>query len=80
MFTSATTPSLKVPLQGRVLRAEWAQGGNSIAYIVDGPAGLEHGAAVRIALADGGNDRTLFVPPPAGDTSDLEDIATVDYR
>src|SRR5205814_11757 len=52
----------------------------SIAYIVDGAAGLEHGASVRIALADGGNDRTLFVPPPAGDASDLEDLATVDYR
>jgi len=80
VFTNATTPSFKVPLQGRVLRAEWAYGGNSIAYIVDGPAGLEHGASVRIALADGGNDRTLFVPPPAGDASDLEDLATVDYR
>ena len=80
VFTNATTPSFSVPLSGRVLRAEWTRDGSWIAYVVDGPAGLERGASVRIALADGGNDRTLFVPPPAGDTSHVEDIATLDYH
>jgi hypothetical protein len=72
-----------VPLEGRVLRAEWAPqnsaGIDSIVYVVDGPEALSRGASVRIALENGANGRTLFVPPAVQGTSDIADVATVRY-
>jgi hypothetical protein len=76
------TPPVRVPLEGRVLRAEWVaseSGIDSIVYIVDGPEALSRGASVRIALESGGNGRTLFVPPAVEGTSDVTDIAAVRY-
>ena len=82
-FVSAgTSPPVRIPLEGRVLRAEWvasSSGIDSIVYIVDGPESLSRGASVRIALENGGNGRTLFVPPAIQATSDVTDIATVHY-
>ena len=82
-FISAGTTPVRVPLEGRVLRAEWAPansaGIDSIVYVVDGPEGLSRGASVRIALESGGNGRTLFVAPSVQGTSDITDIATVRY-
>jgi WD40 repeat protein len=81
-FASDGTPPVRVPLEGRVLRAEWAassSGIDSIVYIVDGPEALSRGASVRIALENGANGRTLFVAPAAQGTSDITDIATVRY-
>jgi WD40 repeat protein len=82
-FISAGTTPVRVPLEGRVLRAEWAPansaGIDSIVYIVDGPEGLSRGASVRIALESGGNGRTLFVAPSVQGTSDITEIATVRY-
>jgi hypothetical protein len=80
-FASETKP-VRVPLEGRVLRAEWVASGSgidSIVYIVDGPENLSKGASVRIALESGGNGRTLFVPPAVQGTSDITDIAAVHY-
>jgi len=77
-----TPPPVRIPLEGRVLRAEWvgsSSGIDSIVYIVDGPESLSRGASVRIALENGGNGRTLFVPPAIQGTSDITDIATVRY-
>jgi WD40 repeat protein len=78
-----TVPPVRIPLDGRVLRAEWAPkniaGIDSIVYVVDGPEALARGASVRIALENGGNGRTLFVPPAAPGISDVTDIASVRY-
>ncbi len=82
-FISAGTTPVRVPLEGRVLRAEWAPankaGIDSIVYIVDGPDALSRGASVRIALENGTNGRTLFVPPAVQGTSDITEVATVRY-
>ena len=82
-FVSAGTSPVRVPLEGRVLRAEWAPqnsaGIDSIVYVVDGPEALSRGASVRIALENGANGRTLFVPPAVQGTSDIADVATVRY-
>lgn len=82
-FVIAGTTPRRLPLEGRVLRAEWSPksgvGIESIVYVVDGPEGLSRGASVRIALEDGGNGRTMFVPPPVLGVSNIADIATVRY-
>jgi hypothetical protein len=81
-LVSDTKPA-RVPLEGRVLRAEWMASGSgidSIVYVVDGAEGLSRGANVRIASESGGNGRTLFVPPSVQGTSDITDLAAVRYQ
>ena len=81
-FVTPGSSPTRVPLDGRVLRAEWLEfnntGINSIVYVVDGPEGLSRGASVRIALEGGGNARTMFAPPAVQGAS-VEDIANVRY-
>lgn len=80
-MTPGSSPT-RVPIEGRVLRAEWLEfnntGINSIVYVVDGPEALSRGASVRIALEAGGNARTMFAPPTVPGAS-VEDIANVRY-
>jgi hypothetical protein len=81
-FVNAGTSPVRIPLDGRVLRAEWVAGGSgidSIVYIADGSEALSRGTSVRVALENGANGRTLFVPPAIEGTSDVTDIATVHY-
>ena len=81
-FVSGATPPVRIPLEGRVLRAEWvgnSSGIDSIVYIVDGPEGLSRGASVHIALENGANARTLFVAPSVQGASDITDIAEAHY-
>lgn len=81
-FVDAGTSPVRIPLEGRVLRAEWLASGSGIdfiVYTVDGPEALSRGASVRIALENGANGRTLFVPPAVQGTSDITDIATIRY-
>ncbi|HJW49129.1 MAG TPA: hypothetical protein VJ726_06915 [Candidatus Limnocylindria bacterium] len=80
-FLSGGSLPRRVPIEGRVLRAEWLDigvGVNSIVYIVDGPEALSRGASVRIVLEDGGGARTMFAPPTVPGAS-VEDIANVRY-
>jgi hypothetical protein len=81
-FVTPGSSPTRVPIEGRVLRAEWLEfnntGINSIVYVVDGPEALSRGASVGIAHEAGGNARTMFAPPTLSGAS-IEDIAIVRY-
>ncbi len=81
-FVSAGTSPVRVPLDGRVLRAEWVPGSSgfdSIVYIVDGQEAVARGASVHIAAESGANGRTLFVAPSSQGMSDITDIVVAHY-